>query len=207
MVRRPAHWSSPKQVQRVNALCIKGWALLALKNATLAEETFLQQQQAAVGLGDVVGEASALQGLSAALVALRQYDLALDILRQEEVLWDCMGDFMRRRMCLDRICKMLEKLKQRNEAMVIRRREGVSVHPLAPLFSNEDYKQSHFDEDRVIVSQYLMWGNRFHLSSSTGRRVTLNFPAGELHERPPCVLISSSCLPATRTDRVDPRTN
>ena len=120
----------------------------------------MQQQQAAVGLGDVVGEASALQGLSAALVALRQYDLALDILRQEEVLWDCMGDFMRRRMCLDRICKMLEKLKQRNEAMVIRRREGVSVHPLAPLFSNEDYKQSHFDEDRVIKNPRLCHNER-----------------------------------------------
>jgi len=30
----------------------------------------------------------------------------------------------------------------------------------------------------VLPSQYLRWGNRFHLSSSPGRRVTLNFPAG-----------------------------
>jgi len=147
---------------RVDALGIKGWALLALKHPTEGEDTFLQQQKAAVWLGDVAGEASALQGLSAALVALRQYELALDILRQEEVLWDCMGDFMRRRMCLDRICKMLEKLKHRNEAMVIRRREGVSVHPLAPLFSNEDYNQLHFDEDHFINNPRLRHNERPH---------------------------------------------
>mmetsp|Transcript_37723 Transcript_37723/g.60825 ORF Transcript_37723/g.60825 Transcript_37723/m.60825 type:complete len:117 (-) Transcript_37723:33-383(-) len=88
-------------------------------------------------------------------------------------------------------------MKCSREATAIRQREGVSSHPLAPLFSAAEGHQLHCDEDRVVVaprlchaekphawalpvlpSQYLRWGNRFHLSSSPGRRVTLNFPAG-----------------------------
>ena len=179
------------------ALCNLGKAQLALGLADEAEQTFQQQREAAVWLGDMASEACALQGLSNALVDLRCYDLALDTIREEEVVLDCIGDFGRRRLCLDRLCKLLEKLKCKSEAMDIRRREGVPLHPLAPLFSREDENQLHFDEDRVIKtprlchhenphpwtlptlpSQYLMWGNRFHLSSSPGRRVMLNFPAG-----------------------------
>lgn len=144
------------------ALFSLGMAQLAMGLPNDAENTFLRQQEAAVWLGDMVGEADALMGLSTALVALRQYDLALDTLREEEVLWDCIGDFMRRRRCLDRLCKMLEKMKHRNEAMEIRRREGVSVDPLAPLFSNEDFKQLHFDEDRVIINPRLCHNERPH---------------------------------------------
>lgn len=180
-----------------SALCNLGEAQLALGLADEAEETFKQQREAAVLLADMVGEARALQGLSKALVGLRCYDLALDTIREEEVVLDCIGDFGRRRLCLDRLCKLLEKLKLRSEAMDIRRREGVPLHALAPLFSREDENQLHFDEDRVLKtprlchfenphpwtlptlpSQYLIWGNRFHLSSSPGRRVMLNFPAG-----------------------------
>lgn len=144
------------------ALFSLGMAQLALDLPDEAEKTFLLQQEAAVWLGDMTGEADALQGLSMALVALRQYDLALDTLREEEVLWDCIGDFMRRRRCLDRLCKMLEKMKHKADAMVIRRREGTSMHPLAPLFSNEDFNQLHFDEDHVIVNPRLCHYERPH---------------------------------------------
>ena len=203
-----------------------GEAQLALGNVHDAEHLFLRQRDTALSLGDMAGAALALQGISSALVALRQYDLALDTVRQEEILWDCIGDsgirplllfhlcpshppkitilnpYMcsmpgRRRLCLNRICKLLEKMKCKREAMEIRRREGVAIHSLAPLFSIEDEHQQHFDEDRIIIkprlchyekphpwtlpvlpSQYLIWGNRFHLSSSPGRRIMLNFPAG-----------------------------
>ena len=209
--RRGDHHEAARYAEEMLQMCVRNehvqkkeralWSLgkaqLALGLADVAERTFLQQREAALWLGDMAGEASALKGLSEALVALRQFELALDTSCQEEIVWDCIGDFGRRRWCLDRICKLLEKMKCKEQAMAIRRREGTSVHPIAPLFSREDFHQLHFDEDRVIVnprlchyekphpwaipilpSQYLLWGNRFHLSSSPGRRVMLNFPAG-----------------------------
>jgi tetratricopeptide (TPR) repeat protein len=195
--------------KKERALWCLGTAQLALGLADAAERTFLQQREVALWLGDMAGEASALKGLSEALVALREFELAIDTSCQEEIVWDCIGDFGRRRWCLDRICKLLEKMKRKEEAMVIRRREGTPIHPLAPLFSREDQNQLHFDEDRVIInprlchyekphpwtipvlpSQYLLWGNRFHLSSSPGRRVMLNFPSGLTSAR---VFLVSCC--------------
>ena len=184
------------------ALSNLGHAQLALGLADEAERTFSLQREAAVWLGDMPGEASALQGLGKALIELRCYELAIDAMREEEVVWDCIGDFWRRRWCLDRLCKLLEQMKCKRDAMEIRLREGVPVHSLAPLFSEEFLThQLHFDEERVVMnprlchvekphpwslpvlpSQYLLWGNRFHLSSSPGRRVMLNFPAGFIKE-------------------------
>ena len=184
-------------LEKFRALKLLGQAQLASGAIEEAEQTFMQQRDAALSFGNMAGAADALQNLGCALVALRQYEVALDCVRHEEVLWDCIGDFGRRRLCLDRMCKLLDKMKCKGRAMEIRRAEGVALHPLAPLFSSEDEHQLHFDEDRVILaprlrhneqphpwtlpllpSQYLLWGNRFHLSSSPGRRVMLNFPAG-----------------------------
>jgi hypothetical protein len=93
---------------------------------------------------------------------MRQYDVALDTIRQEEIVWDCIGDFGRRRWCLDRICKLLEKMKCNREATEIRCREGAALHPLAPLFSREDQNQLHFDQDRVIKTPRLCHNENPH---------------------------------------------